>query len=130
MVAISLYTFLKVKSRKGLGAVEWLWLKQSKKPPLDIYTSTLSELRRGKFIEEEPWKTDGQGREIIPSLPDKKFFLTGKGEKELKRVKGLYLWCQACKYTLLLIRGLFYAVSLAASLYGLIELYGWCIEWL
>lgn len=109
MKAVKLYTLLKVKSRKGLGAVEWLWLKLSKKPPADIYASTLSDLRCGKSIEEEPWETDGQGREVIPSLPDKRFFLTSSGRRRLRKLKRSYLWerlGKAAWYLLWLIRKL------------------------
>lgn len=125
-----LYTLLKVRSRKGLGFFEWVWFKCHKNLSSEETNPVLDDLWQGKFIQEEPWGIDEQGRELIPSLPHKRFFLTEKGEKELGKVKGLYLWCQVCKCVLLLIKGLFYAISIAASLYGLIELYEWCIKWL
>lgn len=121
-----LYTLMKVKSRKGLGIFEWIWFKCHNQPSFEVTNPVLDKLWIGKFIEEEPWEIDEQGRELIPSLPNKNFLLTEKGEKELRKLKGLYLWNQVRKCVFLLIRGLFYAISLAASLYGLIELYEWC----
>lgn len=59
--------------------------------------STLDNLWMGKFIEEEPWETDGQGRELIPSLPDKRFVLTSLGKKRLRKEKWTYLWTKTGK---------------------------------
>jgi hypothetical protein len=123
-----LYILLKVKSRKGLGFFEWLWLKLHKEPSRNKSDDILDRLWMGKFIEEEPWEIDEQGCELIPSLPRKMFYLTEKGKKKLRVEKGKYPMNLICRYSLLLIKGLFYVISIAASLYGLIELYEWCTK--
>lgn len=89
---LELYTLLIVKSRVRLGFVEWIWLKCASKPIYEDYTNMLSRLRYQKYIVEELWEVDEQGREIIPSLPGKRFYLTNAGKKKLKRLKFLYLW--------------------------------------
>lgn len=92
-----LYTLLKVKSRDHLGLIEWVWLKLHKKPTHDDYTKMLSDFRYSKCIEEEEWEVDEQGREVIPGLADKRFFLTDFGKKRLKNLKWQYLWNQVCR---------------------------------
>ena len=92
-----LYILLKVKSRKRLGFLEWLWLKLHKEPSRNKSDETLDRLWMGKFIAEEPWEIDEQGCELIPSLPDKRFFLTNRGKKKLRRLKWTYPWKVACK---------------------------------
>lgn len=123
-----LYILLKVKSRKGLGIVEWMWLKVHKSPSRNKSDEALDNLWKGKFIQEEPWEIDKQGRELIPSLPEKKFYLTEKGRKKLRMEKVKYPMYLICRCFLLLAKSLFYVISIAASLYGLIELCEWCIK--
>lgn len=85
-----LYILLKVKSRKGLGIVELIWLKVHKSPSRNKSDEALDNLWKGKFIQEESWEIDEQGRELIPSLPDKRFVLTENGRKRLKKLKLTY----------------------------------------
>lgn len=94
---INLYILLKVKSRIGLGVFEWVWLKLHKEPPRDDSDRMLDNLWLGKFIEEEPWENDEQGREIIPSLPNKRFVLTNLGKRKLRKEKWMYLWIRLGK---------------------------------
>ena len=123
-----LYILLKVKSRKGLSFIEWIWLKTNNKHPREKEDRILDDLWKGKFVEEEIWKIDGEGRELIPSLPNKNFVLTSKGQKRLGKIKAKYLMNRVCRFFVVLAKGLSYAITLAASLYGLIELCGWCIR--
>lgn len=92
-----------VKARNGLIISEWLWLKLHKKLSIDEYCKTLSDLRYAKLIKEEQWEIDEQGCEIIPSLADKRFFLTDSGKKRLKKLKLLYLRSLFGKYAKCLI---------------------------
>lgn len=94
---LELYTLLKVKSRGHLGLVEWIWLKLHKKPTHVDYTKMLSDLRYSKCIAEEEWEVDEQGREVIPGLAYKRFYLTSVGKKRLRKLKWLYQWEQIGK---------------------------------
>jgi hypothetical protein len=96
-MATELYTLLKVKSRQGLSFLEWLWLNLHKEPSRGESDKVLDRLWLGKFIEEEPWETDEQGRELIRSLPDKRFVLTSLGKKRLRKEKWAYLWMKMGK---------------------------------
>lgn len=87
-----LHTLLKVKSRKGLGFFEWVWFKCHKNLSSEVINSVLDDLWQGKFIQEEPWRIDDQGRELIPSLPHKRFLLTNAGRNKLRRLKWKHLW--------------------------------------
>ena len=123
-----LYILLKVKSRKGLSPLEWIWFKTNNKHPREKEDRILDDLWKGKFVEEETWEIDEDGRELIPSLPDKNFVLTNEGKKKLRREKVLYLMNRVCRFFVVLAKGLSCVITLAASLYGLIELCGWCIR--
>lgn len=97
MRSLILYTLLKVKSREGIGFFEWIWFKCHKKPSTEVTNPVLDKLWIGKLVEEEPWETDEQGRELIPSLPDKRFVLTNLGKKRLRKEKWAYLWMKMGK---------------------------------
>lgn len=96
-MATELYTLLKVKSRQGLSFLEWIWLNLHKEPSRGESDEVLDRLWLGKFIEEEPWETDEQGCELIPSLPKKRFVLTSLGKKRLRKEKWAYLWMRMGK---------------------------------
>lgn len=89
---IEIYALLKVKSRTGLTFFEWIWFKCHKKPSIDSVNHILDDLWKGKFIQEEPWETDTQDHELIPSLPNKRFLLTNAGKNKLRRLKWMHLW--------------------------------------
>lgn len=115
-MTIELYLLIKVKSRQGLSLLEWIWFKLHKQPSTNVMNSTLDNLWMGKLIEEEPWETDGQGRELIPSLPDKRFVLTNHGKKRLRKEKWAYLWMKMGKVVwclIWLVRKIWWLISAA-----------------
>lgn len=87
----SLYTLLSVKSKKGLGFTDKIWMKLTGEVPINEYGGCLSSFMLGKLIEEEEREVDIYGREVIHDLCHKRYRLTPSGEKYLKKLKWLYL---------------------------------------